>query len=473
MGSHPYPGIRMYSQVNDCGPIYGKVFRYDIHAVTPITFTWPVNDFDDEYYTIYRDEDVVDRHQDRIKIKKSITYESFFEIIDRMTPHIVFIFSKFKRCVALPKREPNKNVTTLIYGGSDMDLEQMNQWFPALKYLYVYKLKKMTIAPVTMEKLHTLSCWYCDMDLFNTLNLPNLENLDVYRFSGNDSLSMDKFNRLDTVRIDARYIGAVLDQRLRLLQYFRVGSDIVTDVDRLYDHIIKSHALDIIVPPGLVKDQIKSLHDRLHDSEDLLKLGVYVDDLNILEYTKYFENLQIFDHLQPLKVASIRDAAPLHLHLPKQIDRNIMTNLRHLNGGIEQHHKFLLSNFNIFTDSNASAWINLYNSERYVYVCALEVVLDDVHKWPTVVKTTKNRVFVINAQRTDVYMDVNAKPMFAIAEFLRKIYTWVKFRNVHLVTRGDDRTQNENYAGALQAELADVANIQVFKYSKPATIIVA
>lgn len=463
----------MYSQVNDCGPIYGKVFRYDIHAVTPITFTWPVNDFDDEYYTIYRDEDVVDRHIDRIKIKKSITYESFFNIIDRMTPNIVFIFSKFKQCDMPSERKPNRNVTTLIYGGSDMDLEKMNQWFPALKYMYVYKLKKVTTSPVTMEKLQTLSCWYCDMGLFNTLSLPNLENLDIYRFTGSGYLSMDKFNRLDTVRIDARYVAAVPDQSLRLLQYFRVNNDITPPADRLYDHIVKSNALDVIIPPGLVADQIKTFHDRMQDNEDILKLGVYVDDLNLLEYTKYFENIQIFDHLQPLKVASIRKAAPLQTHLPKQINRNIMTNLRHLNGGIEQHHKFLLSNFNIFTDRNSSAWINLYKSERYVYVCALEVVLDDEMKWPTVVKTTKNRVFVINAQRTDVYMDVNAKPMFVIAEFLRKIYSWVKFRNVHLLTRGDDRTQNENYAGALQAELNDISNIQVFKYSEPATIIVA
>lgn len=495
--------VRMTSLVNDCGPIYGKVFRYDIHAVTPITFTWPNEDLEDEYYSIYRDGDVVDRHTSRIKIKKSITLATFFDIIERMTPNIVFVFSKFMQCgnraaAAAVERKPNNSISTLIYGGNDLNLEQVNQWFPSLKYLYVYKLKTTTTKSsemITMPKLETLSCWYCDNEIFKLLSLPNLVSLDVYRFTSivppslsascsrsSDSSSgiIDRFPRLTSLRIDARQMKDVLPAlRLKLLQYYRVASDKQQQpepsADNLLAQIAKSNASDMIVPPGLSAAYISSLHNRLQDTiiTNEMRLGVYVDDQNLFEYTRHFDNMQIFDSVQPLKVASIRQAAPLHLHLPKEIDRNILTHLRHLNGGTEQHHKFLLSNFNIFTDANASPWINLYKSERFVYICALEIVLDDEEKWPTIVKTTKNRVFVINAQRTDVFLDINAKPMFTIAKFLLGIHRWVKFTNVHLLTRGDDRTQNENYAEALQKELARDANINVYKYSAPATIIVA
>lgn len=492
----------MTSLVNDCGPIYGKVFRYDIHAIAPITFTWPIEDSEDEYYSIYREDDVVDRHTPRIKIKKSITLANFFDIVERMTPHIVFIFAKFMHCGrgddggTVTTRKPNNSISTLIYGGNDLNLEQINQWFPSLKYLYVYKLKKTTKSSeiITMSKLETLSCWYCDHEIFKALNLPNLENLDVYRFtsimppplssscssSSSSNKIIERFPRLTSLRIDARQMTDVLPAfRLRLLQYYRVASDErAPSSDNLLAQIAKSNAVDLIVPPGLTAAYISSLHNRMQDttlSNRELRLGVYVDDANLFEYTRHFENMQIFDSVQPLKVASVRQAGPLHLHLPKEINRNILTHMRHLNGGTEHHHKFLLSNFNIFMDHhpNASHWINLYKSERFVYICALEIVLDDEEKWPSIVKTTKNRVFVINAQRTDVFLDVNAKPMFIIAEFLLKIHKWVKFTNVHLLTRGDDRTQNENYADALQKELSRDANINVYKYSAPATIIVA
>lgn len=483
----------MIEITNDCGPLFSKVFSYNTKAVNPVMFSWPSNDHtdDNEYFLVVNNGDIDTKeqsHKSRVKIKKNITYAELEKILNIYTPHIVFIFSRIldPHAVTTVSPSPYNDVTTLIYGGSDLRLDYISTWFPRLKYIYVYRLNKPDIQ---MEKIHmphleVLSCWYGDLEMIEMIDAPLLQSLDVYRRVG--AASKLKIDNMARVRIDAHIrlefdTNDRVNTNLEVLQFFpnneKVPPNLLEclreDPERLFNLLKHFVPKDLLMPPksSLKANEIELLYEtRLAQFGDQNKtLGVYINDAELNTYMRLFNNLQIFDNIQPLKCASTRNSDDVVSFLPKDMDSGIVDKMFSHN----KRHNILLSNFNIFTDKNNKLWLNTFGQRfnNYVYICSSELLLDNESKWPNLVKNVKNRVFIYSPETDSVYLDINRKPIFTIAALLRKIYDHTSFRNVYIAMRNDEQSNNHAFEQSLYRELGIEKKLNIYKFDLPAKIL--
>lgn len=468
-----------YEQTNDPGPLFSRVFDYNVKAISSFTFGWPSNDRNhgSDYHLISRTDDLREEHYDRVKIKKSVMYDEFFRIIDATSPQIVFIFSRFLEPNKPPSKEPkpNSKVTTFVYGGSDLRLDLISKWFPSLRYLYIYQLSKSEPrVKANLENLETLSCWYADLEAVSMLEMPNLENLDIYRIVGPErNLRLSGVSRL---RIDWRADftpDSGFSSTMRTLQYFPATSCGAPPDDEKRKNIAsllkRFNPQDVILPPSMLQDEeITLLHEALSSNynDDNFALGVYINDSAIEMFIKTFDSLQIFDHKQPLRCMSVRKG-PVKNYLPKDMDDGIMERMFR-----DQGRQILLSNFNIFT-TGSSDWLRTFGKlQDSVYICSSELLMDGENRWPNLVKNTKNRVLIYNSETDSVYLDINRKPIFAVAEMLKQVYKVAKFKNVYIVVRMEEGTANHQYEQLLHTELGLEKKLNIYKYDVPAKIMI-
>lgn len=495
----------MYELTNDCGPLFSKVFSYNVKAAGSVMFSWPSNDHTDDnnYFLIINNADVNTKesnHQNRIKIKKNITYNEFESILDIYTPHIVFISSRILDANVRPTHQHRQynDVTTLIYSGSDLRLDYISSLFPRLKYLYMYRLNNLNteLDPIEFPNLEVLSCWYADMDVVAQIKVPNLLNIDVYRKIGS-SRKLKMGRQLAQIRIDENiqleYNSSDLTYtNLQILQYFPNNTKMIKDVasnqcvlskrdatekdemkSKLLDLLVNHTPRDLLLPPGSLltdADIIQLYNTRLSQfGDDDQTLGIYINDSQINTYIEKFKNLQIFDDIQPLKCASIRSTDNVMSYLPKDIDAGISDKMF----SADKQYKLLLSNFNIFTEKNNSNWMNVFGDRigNFIYICSSELLMDNETKWPNLVKNTKNKVLIYSSDTDTIYLDINRKPIYVIAQLLRTIYDNVKFRNVYIAMRNDENTNNYNFEQSLHRELGIEKRINIFKYDVPAKIL--
>lgn len=489
--------------VNDCGPLFSRAFYYDAEAITSISFKWPANDNDDQYYMLYQKADVKREHHDRIKIKYSIDYTDFFEIIENFTPRIVFIFSHINVNVKeLPTRDSLnqatlnalENVTTIIHGGNDIQPLLLTRFLPNIEFLYVFQFMDSSNDKnediIKLPKLRTLSCWHGNLKTINRIRSDYLNNLDIYTRLDTETtklqlgeISKRKFNIL---RIEASIeiddANNLVPTGMKILQFFPTKGN--KEQIQHPKQIIKclEHAVpqDLLLPPNVLttEQEITTLCHRMIDRYDAdhCALGVYITDKLIKYYIDKFQDIQIFDPNLPLHSACLRTSKRPEKMIPKDIDDDILKNVFKNEEGEK---KYLLTNFNIFDKKKTKQqldWLNLFLKilNDRVYICSHELLIENEDGWPTIPKNTKNRMMIFNRNTESIYLDINRKPLFVIAEQLKEIYTNIPFKNVHIVMRSNETDTNskKEFEELLKKELGLENKINVFQYDMPAKIIV-
>ena len=482
--------------VNDCGPLFRHTFNYDLLSVNSIFFTWPDNGRNYEYHLVARIEDVTSKHQDRIKILWSVSYEELFSIIRLCTPHIIFMTKPIKDVNVPPPTGlmQDMNVTTIIYTGDQIRLDYLNMWFPALQYIYLYKFDENALGDNAdvFRELRTLSCWYGNVSMMNKIKAPQLENIDVYvsidNGSSNPELDLTKFTNMMIVRCDTRCrVMHENPQQLQTLQFYpcmkqtcalaaaskdEETTEYSTIRKNFLEFLKRTKPNDLILPPSSI-DDIEYFSKWLRDEHDgnNFRLGVYVNDPDLLKYAANFNSLQIFDNLVPLKIASLRKNRKLLQYIPKDIDIGIMEKM-FIN--VEEKTNLMLLNFNMFTDPNTELWQKFYKQAgECVFICSNEVILNESNKWPTISRKTKNRVLMINSTRDAVYLDLNMKPLFEVAKILREIYAIIPFKSVYIVMRNDDESSgNTEFAQKLSEELGTDKKLNIYKFDMPSKVLI-
>lgn len=483
----------MVDLTNDGGPLFGRVFTYNINTIVPIAFNWPSNDNDNSQNYFLLNDDAGGggggdkTHHDRIKIKSSLSSEDFFKALKQYTPSVVFVMSQ----LTIGDQENEfryDKLTTLIYGGSDLRLDYISHWFPNLKFLYVYSLRKLrqiTVEQIHFPELETFSCWFADLDVVDLIDAPKLQNLDIYKRIG----IRKQIQLKPLLRLRTEDVGDILlddgNLQMEVLQYFHTakGCALTSNIsseheltteekrDRFMKYIRMYRPRDVLVPSSLLSAaDISELYDLLESRHGKnFTLGAYIDDAQIEQFIQVFKSLQIFDNFQPLKTVSLRESSDSHVYLTKDMDSGIREKILPHD---RDNYKFLLGNFNIFTDTN-QLWLNVFNDRlsKYIYICSSELLLDNERKWPNLVKNNKNRVVIYNAETKSVYLDINRKPIFMIADILKRIYQVVQFANVYIAIRTDETNANHKFEESLHNELGMEKQLNIFKYDLPAKIL--